>query len=530
MTKALIPGLAAPLLFFANTAHSAVINVTSTVDALETDGFCTLREAVIAANSDAAYNECAAGLGPDTILLSAPGTYTLAIAGKHENASLTGDLDITQDLVIEGGDAETYIIDAAALDRVFEIHGDFPVTFRGITITGGAIAADGGGINGRGILTIEDTIVENNQAFPFDPIDIVDGGGIYYLGEVPGSTLSLTRTIVRNNTTTSRGGGIYAAHLGDMTVSDSVIQGNSAGDQGGGLHFSLFNSLSVTDTLMSDNSTPSEGGAIYLEDGDVTIDNTTFDKNSATAGGAVFVFSGAHNTVIQNSTFHENTAPAGGGIRISFNEATVQQVTLDQRNTDGSSAVSMDNGILNASNTLFLGACDGGLATSLGGNIESPGDTCGLADASDLNSITESLVNLQPLQDNGGKTPTQLPGFDSVLIEGALLAECATADQRAVTRPVDFDGIDGPECDVGAVELTACTQHETVLTLDSGTTWITPLFQACEKIEAGDGFAVTEAGTIMRAGNAVVFGPLFSVQNGASLSVQIDWGFWESAP
>jgi CSLREA domain-containing protein len=55
-------------------------------------GDCSLREAVIAANADAAF---------DRIRLSA-GAYVLSQPGAGENNSLTGDLDVTKDLEILG--------------------------------------------------------------------------------------------------------------------------------------------------------------------------------------------------------------------------------------------------------------------------------------------------------------------------------------------------------------------------------------------------------------------------------------------
>ena len=70
----------------------APLLVTKTADTNDgtCDADCSLREAIVAAN--------AAG-GADTITLPA-GTYTLVIAGMGEDASATGDLDITDQLII----------------------------------------------------------------------------------------------------------------------------------------------------------------------------------------------------------------------------------------------------------------------------------------------------------------------------------------------------------------------------------------------------------------------------------------------
>src|SRR5438045_3391647 len=69
----------------------------------------------------------------------------LTLAGANEDFGATGDLDIRDDLTIKGAGAlggET-IIDAAGLDRVFQVFGA-KATFADVVITGG-VASQGGG-------------------------------------------------------------------------------------------------------------------------------------------------------------------------------------------------------------------------------------------------------------------------------------------------------------------------------------------------------------------------------------------------
>jgi CSLREA domain-containing protein len=70
---------------------------------------CTLRAAIQEANAIA---------GANTIHVPA-GTYTLSIAGPGERAAATGDLDITDDVTIDGAGAAATIVDGGGLDRVF---------------------------------------------------------------------------------------------------------------------------------------------------------------------------------------------------------------------------------------------------------------------------------------------------------------------------------------------------------------------------------------------------------------------------
>ena len=63
------------------------------------NGTCTLREALIAANTNAAVDTCIAGqAGADVISLPA-GTVALTLAGTTDD---TGDLDLLQDVSLVG--------------------------------------------------------------------------------------------------------------------------------------------------------------------------------------------------------------------------------------------------------------------------------------------------------------------------------------------------------------------------------------------------------------------------------------------
>jgi hypothetical protein len=100
--------------------------------------------------------------------------------------------------------------------------------------------------------------------------------------------------------------------------------------------------------------------------------------------------------------------------------------------------------------------CGGGTALSGGGNLESPGDTCGFDQPTDQVNVSAEDLNLGPLQDNGGPTQTHalLPG--SVALDKIPEADCLdadgaplTTDQRGEPRPETG----GTMCDVGAFEV-----------------------------------------------------------------------------
>ena len=79
-------------------AAQTVITVNTTADTIMDDGQCSLREAVIAANTDRTTGGCPAGSGADVIQfdssLSPSAIFLLSASGTNEDNSATGDLDL----------------------------------------------------------------------------------------------------------------------------------------------------------------------------------------------------------------------------------------------------------------------------------------------------------------------------------------------------------------------------------------------------------------------------------------------------
>jgi CSLREA domain-containing protein len=118
----LLAGGAAVCFGAAPAAHAATISPNTPFDNVAAaDGACSLREAVIAANTNAASGvaagECPAGTsGADTIILGGE-EYDLRIAGAGEDAAAIGDLDVTETLSITGAGPADTGIDANDIDR-----------------------------------------------------------------------------------------------------------------------------------------------------------------------------------------------------------------------------------------------------------------------------------------------------------------------------------------------------------------------------------------------------------------------------
>ncbi len=182
MDKKSNASLAGAYLVFALAApqivEASIITVNTTDDELNADGDCSLREAIRAANTDSMVDACTGGSGPDDIVFDAtvvPGTFALTISGIGEDAALTGDLDITDDLTVTGAGAASLSIDGNSTDRVLDISIAATVFISGVTIQNGIVLDDGGpfnptgwggGIQNAGTLTLDSVDIRENGVDP----------------------------------------------------------------------------------------------------------------------------------------------------------------------------------------------------------------------------------------------------------------------------------------------------------------------------------------------------------------------------
>ncbi|MDZ7733127.1 MAG: hypothetical protein U5R31_08420 [Acidimicrobiia bacterium] len=95
-----------------------VDTATDAVDAVPGDGLCDTGDGTCSLR--AAVQETNATPGADTVTIAAGVDPTLSITGTGEDAAATGDLDITDDLTLDGNGAT---VDADGIDRVLELHG-----------------------------------------------------------------------------------------------------------------------------------------------------------------------------------------------------------------------------------------------------------------------------------------------------------------------------------------------------------------------------------------------------------------------
>ncbi len=437
----------------ASPAAATTINVTTTNDEISDNNLCSLREAIIAANLDRAGYGCAAGDGADTIVVPA-GNYEFLLTGTDEDETLSGDLDITDDLTIVGAATGDSAIIPVYTDRVFHIM-DAGVEFRRLVITEGrAPDGKGSGIlveNGR--LRLKNSVVQHHYALPLATGE-GRGGGIYLSGLnsqliVEGSHLFL-------NTVDGEGGGIWGGASTSIAIIDSWLQDNSGGTGGALYH---LGAATIINSTLSGNLASTDltgGGAIYSA-GKLLLENVTLSNNRALGNGGGLMVDTSGTADLYNVTLTNNTADddadgtgSGGGLYVDA-VAPFQSVTIQNTIISGNQDESPTGNI--------HPDCSGDPFNSGGYNLIFKTIGCAISGRPDLN-LYGVAAKLGPLQDNGGPTLTHGLQANSPAIDAGDPDGCAnikgvalTTDQRGYARPVKGDKFAIKAiCDIGAFE------------------------------------------------------------------------------
>ena len=438
-------------------APALVFNVTTPVDAIDptnitschTSGLvCTLRAAVHEAN-----------LTTGALINVPAGTYLLTIPPGAGDNDTTGNLNILASMTISGAGSAGTIVEGNGStfgDNIFFISSNSAVVvISGLTIQHGInnTLRNGGGIGNDGKLTLTDTVIADNT-------DAVLGGGIYNSNN---GSLALINSVVRGNTASgvSAGvslqgcGGIY--NNGVMTVTNSTIISNTSGGAnatGGGL--CNERALSINRSAVVGNhvtGTNALGGGIYNINVPLTvlsIVNSTISGNRSDGSGGGIANAEPGNATLYNVTVANNVADAdhdgsgsGGGIFGTGTGAINLRNTLLGRNlgTTGCPGACV----------LVLDDCTNGTIVSQDYNLIQITSGCTDSGANFHNVGGDPLLSELAL--NGGQTLNHALGGGSPAIDKGNPAGCRdnlgallSVDQRGAQRPF------GAFCDIGAFE------------------------------------------------------------------------------
>ena len=248
--------------------RAVTIAVTTTADEVGVNGECSLREAVLAANTNVAVDTCPAGSSGEADNIALPsGRYELSIPGAGEDAGATGDLDLLGSTIIRGDELATNspnatVIDGAGLDRVFDAHGaSTRVAFHSLVISGGATGDDGGGIRLATDAPAGQSCMDGPRASLFRAVvrdnSAARGGGVFIGGCV---ILEVEVTSVVDNVAIGDGGGLASEALASVVIATSTLSHNAAGGAGGGLWIANSVTGGLYWSTVADNSAATGGG------------------------------------------------------------------------------------------------------------------------------------------------------------------------------------------------------------------------------------------------------------------------------
>jgi hypothetical protein len=265
-----------------------------------------------------------------------------------------------------------------------------------------------------GTLTIEDSTITHGSVYIAAP-----------------ATLTLRRVRYLDNT-----GPIRSEAAANVAIEDSLFENNTARAlyAAGGAEWNVTGSSFVKNRVDGN-----AGGAILLEDDTVLrIRNSTFSGNTFSVAAAA---DGARGAAIGYRH--------GAGAHLIVMHSTIAAPAVMPAGTVGGAIGGHDgNVVVDISNSIVRGSCgmDAHVLQNNSNDIESPGNTCGLDVEQNYVSVSSTSLALNPLANNGGPTPTILPGAGSLAINRAGTPQCLPTDQRGYARP------GGARCDIGAVE------------------------------------------------------------------------------
>ena len=363
------------------------ITVNTGDDDLSDNENCTLREAILAANTDTAVDLCPGGSGTDTITFAANYTITLGSALPAISNSVT----------ISGNGTAHTIVQASTCDPVNLPGGCTPADWRVFTVMTGTHTLKG--------LTVRHGNCDNGGGCP---IDDNDGGNIY----ATAADLTLDGVNVQNGYAENGGGGIYsdggALTLQNKTLVGGPDTGNKVGDLGGGVLLHNGSAFVVDNSRIAYNHANNYGGGVELRDGSsATVRNGSWIDHNKTVedyGGGIYVEGTGTQLVVDASTISHNSSTQGGGISVDSTGSRAQ----------------IENGSIVSSNTVT------GTGTVLGGGINNRGTL----------TISNSTV-----MDNWVTSPDELAFGGGIYNSGSLVVIKSTVSGNTASGfPTSWGG------------------------------------------------------------------------------------------
>ena len=388
---------------------------------------CTLKDQIIAFNTDAPFGACPAGDGADTIDL--------------DDVYISEDpfpLRITSDITIEGNGG--VIRDYYSRHQLFEVLGGH-LTLRNVTLIGGYSPWTGGAIAVlKSRLTLQNVTIRDSSA-TFGGAIFNDGGQV----DIADSRFINNRAIDLGSWDSGAGGAIF--NSGALRIGNSLFSANQAAVGGAVSNRGTGAHAEITNSKFASNSVSDSGGALANGVvGQMRVAGSLFLDNVATGhevyptspgfGGAISSLDVIH---IQNSTFSLNRAGYGGAIYLDHPKATLVHITVAQNSGQDLYVVDhSEKGFIKVVNSLI--ADDGCWVSDYlfdfvsVGNLIEDGSCKADLQGDPLLTPFDALTDMISLQ------------AGSPAIDAADPEYCLPVDQLGAPRPL------GGGCDIGAIE------------------------------------------------------------------------------
>ncbi len=422
--------LAAGLLMLATApVHAAQIDVGP--------NGCTLEDAIIAANANAAHGSCPAGEpGRDAIVLEHNSVHELSGAFLTVDYGAVATPPIREALLIIGRGATVRRAEGAPPARLLLAAGIHEPTVS---------------------LSILDLTLEGGIANEFG------GGGILFVSRNADESLSLQRTTLRGNAAPELPGGGGAirfvgpesAPAGSLTLLQAQVIDNTASDRGAGVHVSDAQ-VRIEDSTFSGNRTSDSSGALAVfnqeRDGvpprEALISTSTFSGNEAINGGGLIVFGRVR--LLDNTITGNRTERSPSGLLLFGAQAELERNLIAGNTSPESAEITVALSAVTRSRNNLIGVNGNAGIEKLWGMYD--------LDVTDIVPTVGIDAILAPLASNGGSTQTHAlvagsPAIDAIPAESCAQGDPAT-DQRGVSRPR------GAGCDIGAYEFGGPTRLE----------------------------------------------------------------------
>ncbi|MBX3142996.1 MAG: hypothetical protein KF813_04510 [Trueperaceae bacterium] len=340
---------------------------------------CTLRDAITAANTDAAVGGCRAGDGHDTIVLPTEVVISLLAVDNSINGQ-NGLPSITSTITLLGNGSTIQRGGTEAEFRIFHVGASGNLTLENTTVRNG----HGGAVGGGGILVssgratiIASTVTENQAASGVDS----RGAGILNLG----GDLNVTSSDISHNVMSQwffesgpASGGALAVVNGRATITNSQLVQNRSQYVGGIHSIGADSTVSIESSKIDGNT-----GIAFDSEGSIWLSDVNLRGNWLEQG-----FAGLRNSgtaYLERITFSD-------GVGSEFGPRFFNSGYLELRDSviHDSSGSEYGNGIIRKDGTMHI------FNTQILDNYTSDrvdGDAAGVVDNRGVMSINDSLLS-----------------------------------------------------------------------------------------------------------------------------------------